>query len=120
MRRAAGSYRGVVVFDLPDERDEPMPRGRGPRARSAISAQKSTSCPRRISCHEALRLLRDVLVSRVCCLRQNASLISTLGCVPLGGYGQSSKAQPSTQLVPGAADVAVPTVSPGPRQAGTG
>jgi hypothetical protein len=90
--------------------------GRGPRARSAISTQKSISCLRRISCHGALRRLRDVLVSRVCCLRQNASLISTRGWAPFGGYGQSSKAQPSTQVVPGAADVAVATVSRGSRE----
>src|SRR5262249_55632008 len=84
--------------------------------RSAISDQKSVSCPRRISCHGALRRLRDILVRRDCCLRQKALLISILdGNAPLGGYGQSSNAQSSTQLVPGAEDAAFPTVSPGPR-----
>ncbi len=93
----------------------PIGLGRGPRARSAISAQKSMSWPRRISCQGARRRPSDLRVSSICCRRQNASLISILDCVPLGGYGHSSNGHPSTQLVPGADDVAVPTVSPGSR-----
>jgi hypothetical protein len=91
-------------------------RGREPRARSPISAQNAVSCAGAICCQGARRRPGDRRSSSVCCRRQNASLIPTLGCTPFGGYGQSSKAQPSTQVVPGADETAVPTVRPGLRE----